>query len=73
MIFMTADMIEEHHFKKVHVHEHEGVKTRLQELVSIPLLVYLIDFDLFRIDGSGLKEDLAMKDVSTTRDETLLT
>ena len=72
MTFVTADMIEEHHLKKVLVHEHEGVKTRLQELVSIPLLVSLIDFDLFRIDGSGLEKDLAMKDVSTTTAETLL-
>ena len=72
MTFMTADMIEEHHLKKVRVHEHGGVKTCLQELASIPLLVSLIDFDLFRIDGSGLEEDLAMKDFSTTTAEALL-
>ena len=48
-------------------------KTWLQELVSIPLLASLTDFDLFSIDGSGLEEDWAMKDVSTTTAETLLT
>ena len=72
MTFMTADMIEEYHLKKVLVHEHEGAITRLQELVSIPLLASLTDFDFFRIDGSGLEEDWAMKDVSTTTAETLL-
>ena len=32
----------------------------------------MTDLDLFRIDGSGLAEDWAMKDVSTTTAETLL-
>ena len=41
-------------------------------MVSISLLASLTDFDLFRIDDSGLEEDLAMKDVSTTTAETLL-
>ena len=42
MIFMIADMIEEHHLKKVRVREHESIKIWWKELASILLFTMLV-------------------------------